>query len=243
MKKINWDYFEERPKNKQIKHLIIHSFAYPLDQLLKKWKDTEVSTHYLIDEKGNVMQLVPEDKVAYHVGKSYWNGDVSLNYTSIGIELYSPSFGQDPYPEVQINALKDLATGIIKRNDILPENVLGHSDVAPLRKVDPGRAFPWKDLAKSGVGLWMEDNAPDALKHKKTAELLSIIGFDTTDEKAALLAFLRHFMPKKVAYEQDVIHMEDTLKDRIESCPDVDEEIKDLLAKVAYTYQTKRGLK
>ena len=240
IEKINWEYFEERPKEKQIKHLIIHSFAYPVDRIIGIWKDFGVSPHYLIDENGHITQFVSEDKVAYHAGKSFWNGEESLNFSSVGIELYTPSFGQNPYPVVQINALKELAKDIIERYNILPENVVGHSDVAPTRKVDPGRAFPWKDFAEENIGLWTKNDAPDTLKDENTVDLLSIIGYDVNNERAALLAFLRHFMPEKVACEDDAIHMEDTLKDRIESCSEPDEKIKIFLAKTAYTYRTER---
>ena len=136
-----------------------------------------------------------------------------------------------------------MAYDLIKRYEIPPENIVGHSDVAPTRKVDPGKAFPWKILAEDNIGLWIKDNTPATLRNKKPSELLSIIGYDITDEKAALLAFLRHFMPERIAFEQDVLHMEDILYERVKNCQEPDDEIKVLLAKVAYIYQTKRSLK
>lgn len=236
IKKIKWDYFEERKPDKPIKHLVVHCFAFPVDKILDIWKDFKVGSHYLIDERGKIFQFVDENKTAYHVGKSFWRGEESLNFSSIGIELYSQSFGQELYPTEQIEAFKELASDIIKRYDIKPENVIGHSDIAPTRKVDPGKAFPWKDLAQNGIGFWPKEKNPDVFKDKTIKELLSIIGYDVSNEKAALFAFLRHFMPEKVAYEKDVIHMENTLPDRIKNCQPADDEIKTFLENMAFSY-------
>lgn len=116
----------------------------------------EVSAHYMIDRKGCVYTLVPEEKRAWHAGVSFWRGSVGVNARSIGIELVNPGheFGYSPFPDDQIASLIVLAQEILARHPIAPGGVVGHSDVAPARKADPGELFPWKRLAKAGIGLW-----------------------------------------------------------------------------------------
>ena len=116
----------------------------------------KVSSHYDITEDGAVHALVPEEKRAWHAGLSFWAGIRNVNASSIGIELVNPGheFGYRAFPAVQIAALKDLAGGILSRHSIPASRVLGHSDVAPARKEDPGELFPWEALAASGIGLW-----------------------------------------------------------------------------------------
>ncbi len=128
----------------------------------------EVSAHYMIWEDGRLTQLVPEDKRAWHAGVSSWQGDTDLNSRSIGIEIVNG--GHDvpradgtlpPYPEVQIAAVIELAQSILARHAIPQSRIVGHSDIAPLRKRDPGEHFPWAQLAAAGVGLWPEpEKAP-----------------------------------------------------------------------------------
>ncbi len=116
----------------------------------------EVSAHYLIDEDGTVYQLVDEGKRAWHAGISYWRGLRDINSHSIGIELANPgqTYGLKPYPEAQIKSLIALSKEIIARYSIAPENIVGHSDIAPDRKSDPGPYFPWKTLAEQGISKW-----------------------------------------------------------------------------------------
>ncbi|NJL50876.1 MAG: N-acetylmuramoyl-L-alanine amidase, partial [Blastochloris sp.] len=117
-----------------------------------------VSCHYVVEESGRVLQLVPETRRAWHAGQSHWAGDNDVNSRSIGIEIANPGhdFGCPPYPQAQIAAVAALCRDIIARHAVRPDRVLGHSDVAPLRKRDPGETFPWAELAKAGVGLWIE---------------------------------------------------------------------------------------
>jgi N-acetylmuramoyl-L-alanine amidase len=160
-------------QNERIRFLIFHYTAVDNATSLKLLTGQNVSAHYRVDGRTRipvVYGLVSEEKRAWHAGVSSWNGRVNLNDSSVGIEIVNPGFtegmlGQKtwyPYPQKQINALKTLAREIIRRYGITPDNVLGHSDIAPLRKQDPGRLFPWKVLAAQGVGAW-----PDPLRVQK----------------------------------------------------------------------------
>ena len=124
-----------------------------------------VSAHYMLWEDGRVVQLVGEDKRAWHAGVSKWQGDEDLNSRSIGIEIVNgghdwPLEGNvlPPYPEVQIEALIELCTGILERWEIPDSRIVGHSDIAPMRKQDPGEHFPWERLARAGIGLCPQAN-------------------------------------------------------------------------------------
>jgi N-acetylmuramoyl-L-alanine amidase len=116
----------------------------------------KVSAHYMVEEDGRVFRLVPEDRRAWHAGVSCWRGHRDINARSIGIELVNPGheFGYRDFPDAQIAALVVLARGILDRHPIPARNVVGHSDVAPARKTDPGERFPWRALAAAGIGLW-----------------------------------------------------------------------------------------
>ncbi len=125
--------------------------------------EAKVSAHYLIEEAGRIFTLVPEERRAWHAGVSFWKGETDINAVSIGIELVNPGheFGYRPFPEAQIVALIALMGDIRGRWTIPDRRIVGHSDVAPARKQDPGELFPWKDLARAGHGLWVEpDPAP-----------------------------------------------------------------------------------
>ncbi len=117
-----------------------------------------VSSHYLVFEDGRIVQLVAEARRAYHAGESPWEGTTDINSRSVGIEIGNQGhdFSCPAYPEPQIAAVAALCQDIVERWSIAPWRVLGHSDVAPLRKRDPGEAFPWARLAAAGVGLWVE---------------------------------------------------------------------------------------
>ena len=116
----------------------------------------KVSAHYTIDTHGCVYRHVPEERRAWHAGASFWAGEANVNGRSIGIELVNPGheFGYVPFTDDQIASLIELAQGIVARHAIPPARVLGHSDVAPARKTDPGELFPWQRLAENGIGLW-----------------------------------------------------------------------------------------
>jgi N-acetylmuramoyl-L-alanine amidase len=202
-----------------VRHVVLHytgmtSCAAALDRLCDP--KAEVSAHYLIDEDGKTYGLVPEDARAWHAGQAFWHGVRDLNSTSIGIELVNPGheFGYRPFPEPQIAALIDLLGGITARHRVLPENLVGHSDIAPARKSDPGELFPWARLAEAGFGLWPEPavavaGVPDfngALRRLSeigyavplTPELGSDIFDPATGTTDVITAFQRRFRPAKV---------------------------------------------
>ena len=152
-----------------------------------------VSAHYLVGRDGTVYQLVDERHRAWHAGASRWGADSDINSASIGIELDND--GHEPYPDVQMQALLALLADLEARYGIPRENFLGHGDVAPGRKVDPGALFPWKLLAQRGFGMWC-DGVGDTLDPRLRGDdtLLALVGYDVTNLDAAIRAFNRHFM-------------------------------------------------
>ncbi len=152
----------------------------------------KVSAHYLIDRQGRLYQLVPEERRAWHAGQSYWAGESDINSRSIGIELDNNA--SEPFDERQISTLLNLLQDIQTRHRIKPANIVGHSDVAPGRKVDPGVYFPWRRLAASGFGLWCE--SPEAVtESSETIEmLLTALGYDPRIPEASRLAFKSHYL-------------------------------------------------
>jgi N-acetylmuramoyl-L-alanine amidase len=130
--------------------------------------EAKVSSHYLVEEDGRMFRLVAEERRAWHAGRSFWKGEERVNHASIGIEIVNPGheFGYRPFPEAQIAAVIELVGDIRTRWSIEDARILGHSDVAPARKEDPGELFPWKRLAQAGHGVWAEaEPAPgDPLK-------------------------------------------------------------------------------
>lgn len=145
-----------------IRHMVVHytgmtSCRKALDRLCDS--ASEVSAHYLIDEDGTIYRLVPEDLRAWHAGVSFWHGQRDINSTSVGIEIVNPGheYGYRAFPAAQIDAFAALAQDIMHRHAIKACDVLGHSDIAPGRKTDPGELFPWQSLAAQGIGLWPED--------------------------------------------------------------------------------------
>ena len=178
--------------------LVLHYTGMPsAEAALARLTDAaaQVSAHYLIEENGSVMRLVPESKRAWHAGVSCWRGASGVNARSIGVELVNPGheFGYRPFPDAQMAALETLASDIVPRLAIPARNVVGHADVAPTRKMDPGELFDWRRLAAAGVGLWPEgiDCAP--VPEDAVASLLAAYGYDTGDLRSALVAFQRHF--------------------------------------------------
>ena len=161
--------------------------------------EAEVSAHYLIDEDGTVYQLVDEAARAWHAGVASWRGETNINSRSIGIELVNPGheFGYRAFPEAQIAALIPLCRHIVRRHDIPARNAVGHSDVAPARKTDPGELFDWARLAAEGIGLW-PDMPADPCYTVEAPGLLADIGYDISDETAAVIAFQRHFTPHRL---------------------------------------------
>ncbi len=156
--------FGPRKNGKRIEHLILHyTGMQSAFESLRRLQDktAEVSAHYLVDEDGTIHRLVPEEMRAWHAGVSYWAGETDINSTSIGIEIQNPGheWGYRPFPQPQMQAVAELCRDILDRNPhIRPYGVLGHSDIAPGRKADPGELFDWKYLASQKVGLWPEPN-------------------------------------------------------------------------------------
>lgn len=162
--------------------------------------ETRVSAHYLIDEDGSVSRLVDEDKRAWHAGVAWWRGALDVNSRSIGIELVNPGheFGYCDFPDVQMDALTSLIKAIRRRHKIPARNVVGHSDVAPQRKQDPGERFNWHKLTKAGIGLWPEGAPPVQVSQANVSAMLNAYGYDVVDFKATITAFQRHFRPERV---------------------------------------------
>lgn len=187
-----------------ISMLVIHyTEMKPVDTALARLTDPEagVSAHYLISEEGMVTQLVPEEKRAWHAGVSYWRGHKDVNSASIGIELDHPGHADGGYrgfSDAQIDALIPLAARIVKAHDIPRANVVGHSDVAPQRKIDPGELFPWEKLAEYGLCLPIPKQvaAGDPFTNDGAFMLaLERYGYDITDGVKAVEAFQRRWRP------------------------------------------------
>ncbi len=188
------------------------------EEALERLRDpaAKVSAHFLIEEDGRLFRLVPEERRAWHAGVSFWKGERDINAVSIGIELVNPGheFGYRDFPSVQIEALIALLSDIRGRWDIPDARILGHSDVAPERKQDPGERFPWKRLAEAGHGLWVEPppspGAPLGLGDEGTGVFalqagLTRLGYDCAPSgeyeprtAAAITAFQRHWRPGQV---------------------------------------------
>lgn len=164
----------------------------------------KVSAHYLVDEDGTVTALVAEADRAWHAGASWWDGRAGLNDASVGIELVNPghAWGYRPFPGAQVAALVELAAGIVRRWGIPAERVVGHSDVAPTRKEDPGELLDWPRLARAGLGLWPDAAGPLAPDPAAAEAALAAVGYPTSaqgvPQVAALRAFQRRYRPARV---------------------------------------------
>ena len=196
---------------------------------------TEVSSHYVVHEDGRIIQCVPEAKRAWHAGASSWAGETDVNSCSIGIEIVNGGhdFGLPDYPLRQIAAVIALCKGIVIRRKIAPHRVLGHSDVSPGRKQDPGEKFPWQLLADSGVGQYVRPagiasgptmtvgNSGDNVRALQEAladygygvPVSGIYDFPTVE---VVTAFQRHFRPQQVDGIADVSTV-NTLKNLLQS--------------------------
>ena len=195
-------YFNERPS--KVSALVLHCSAHDTEDMIAVLQKEELSAHYVVGLNGDVVQLVPEEKRAWHAGISSWREFENLNHNSIGIEISSLSMGQEPYSEKQIKSVMELCQEIIKRHQIPARNVVGHSDIAPTRKPDPGVAFPWKLLAENGVGLWYDLQDAEKIAENNPEILLKRIGYNTENLPAAMTAFCRHFIPQEVEIRQDI---------------------------------------
>ena len=168
----------------------------------------EVSAHYLITEEGEVVRLVAEEKRAWHAGVSYWRGHTDVNGKSIGIELDHPghALGYREFSEAQFEALVPLLARIVRTYDIPRANVVGHSDVAPARKIDPGELFPWDRLAEYKLCLARPEKLElgDPFDNDGAFYLaLERFGYDIADGRKAVEAFQRRWRPEKIDGEID----------------------------------------
>ena len=196
MKEKLLSYYNVRQKNK-IDMIVIHAAAQKsINELVDVLEEREVSAHYVVGVDGEVVKLVDEKNRAWHAGVGVWNGEHDINSYSIGIELCNGLFGEEKYPKVQMEALKELCLDIMNRYDIKPYNVIGHADMAPNRKIDPGSMFDWKYMAKNGIGIWYDLKTFEVIKPNRVEEALNCIGYGTEDVVMTEWAFLRHYNPK-----------------------------------------------
>lgn len=176
-----------------------------LDHLIDP--QTQVSAHYLVDEDGTIYQLVNEENTAWHAGISFWRGNKNVNNISIGIEIANPGhqFGYRPFPPIQMQSVSELCKGIIARHHINKVNVVGHSDIAPQRKMDPGELFNWKWLSEQGIGLWPPPQSTTCNLQPETA--LTELGYEPpqNDEHLSkiITAFQRHYRPSGITGKWD----------------------------------------
>ncbi len=210
----------------RIHQIVIHYTVADESRALRLLTGKQVSSHYLIAEyapKGGqvptLYQLVPEDQAAWHAGISAWRGTTNLNETSIGIELVNQGYTQvlgitrcQPYPPAQIKLLSQLLRQIVARYQIAPENIVGHSDIAPQRKSDPSACFPWQQLAKEGLGAWPQPNRVahflqqratlSAISNQELLPLLRRYGYfiapkaTPEQQRKVIKAFQMHFQPE-----------------------------------------------
>ena len=190
--------FDERRPNFVIIHATSNDTA---EQALRTLTDParRVSSHYLIGRDGRIYQLVDERARAWHAGESKWGATTDLNSVSLGIEL--DNNGDELFPDVQISALLTLLNGMRERYAIPAANYLGHADIAPRRKVDPSRRFPWETLARQGFGLWCDPPLPEPPAAMDTTLALRALGYDVSAPEPAILAFKRHFVQDETTPE------------------------------------------
>jgi N-acetylmuramoyl-L-alanine amidase len=203
-------------RNAPIDMLLLHytgmqSAQAALDRLCDP--AAKVSAHYVVDEDGTTYQLVEEEFRAWHAGAAYWARTKDINAQAIGIEIVNPGheFGYRAFPLRQMESVRTLAKEIMGRHNIAPSRVLGHSDVAPLRKEDPGELFDWRYLAENGVGLWPQLKSC-AWSDAEFLLKLGAYGYDLEGPQgtepakarhAAVLAFSRHFRPTRLTSVPD----------------------------------------
>ncbi|MEI5677952.1 MULTISPECIES: N-acetylmuramoyl-L-alanine amidase [unclassified Mesorhizobium] len=200
--------------------IILHYTGMATGEAAEAWlcdPASEVSSHYLVHEDGRIVQMVRESDRAWHAGKSSWRGETDINSWSVGIEIVNPghTLGYKAFPKRQIEAVIGLCGGIFGRHGIVPERILAHSDVAPGRKVDPGEKFPWRILAQSGVGHFVEPartrkglslkSGDEGVAVEQLQSMLALFGygieitgiFDLSTE-IVVAAFQRHFRVSRV---------------------------------------------
>lgn len=157
---------------------------------------TQVSAHYVIDDNGEVIQMLNDYLRAWHAGTGSWGKNTDINSSSIGIEL--DNNGKEPFSEAQITSLMALLSRLKKEYNIPIQNILGHSDIAPGRKQDPSIYFPWKTLAENGFGTWYDETSENAPLDFNPELGLRLIGYNTKNLNSAVSAFKLHYMQKEV---------------------------------------------
>lgn len=220
--------------------IILHYTGMPDEGEALQWlcnPVSQVSAHYFVFEDGRVLQLVPEARRAWHAGVSFWDGETDINSRSIGIEIANPGHPGDlpPFPDVQIESVIALTKDIMSRWRMPPHRILGHSDVAPGRKLDPGEAFPWERLHREGIGHWVPpasirdgrffSRGDRGMPVEALQAMLAMYGygvkitgvFDEDTEKV-IAAFQRHFRPERVDGVADASTIT-TLRDLIAKRP------------------------
>ncbi|AOF91141.1 N-acetylmuramoyl-L-alanine amidase [Sinorhizobium sp. RAC02] len=212
--------FGERAGGREPDIILLHYTGMETADGALKWlraPESQVSCHYFVHEDGRVEQLVREADRAWHAGKSLWKGEADINSASIGVEIANAGHpgGLPDFPEAQVNAVVELCLDCGRRWKITPERVLAHSDVAPIRKVDPGEKFPWNRLHAAGVGHWVEPSPIAGGRFFQQGDtgqpvealqtMLSLYGYGTEingyySEKTEgdVAAFQRHFRPERV---------------------------------------------
>ncbi|NBX04305.1 MAG: N-acetylmuramoyl-L-alanine amidase [Alphaproteobacteria bacterium] len=165
----------------------------------------KVSAHYVVDEDGTVYQLVAEEHRAWHAGVSSWRGHTNINQRSIGIEIVNPGheFGYRPFHTIQMEAVATLCKNILSRHNIPARNVVGHSDVAPSRKEDPGELFDWKFLAEQGVGFFPDAPKAIVISAAPDIQMLAEYGYEISDPIKTIIAFQRHFRQDSLTEQWD----------------------------------------
>jgi N-acetylmuramoyl-L-alanine amidase len=182
-------------------YVIIHHTAQDsLAQTIKTFTltRTQVSSHYVIGRDGEVVQMLNDYLRSWHAGRGRWGNDTDLNSASIGIELDNNGF--EPFTEKQIESLLLVLKRLKSKYSVPVANFIGHSDIAPGRKVDPSPYFPWKELANEGYGFWYDEiiNAEQDLEHFNSLDALRIIGYDISDSSAAIQSFKVHFIQRDI---------------------------------------------
>lgn len=222
--------------------ILLHYTGMETSAAALEWlcrEESQVSCHYFVHEDGRIDQLVPEVRRAWHAGKSFWKGETDINSCSIGIEIANPGHpgGLPDFPERQIQAVVELCRDCGERWQIAPQRVLAHSDVAPIRKVDPGEKFPWDVLFRRGVGHWVEPAPVGGGRYFQRGDrgqpvealqsMLSLYGYAVEitgmfceQTEGAVAAFQRHFRQSRVDGIADASTI-DTLHRLLASLPNL----------------------
>lgn len=192
-----------RPDGAVVDVLVLHYTELPLAESLAILRDgtreLRVSSHYVLAEDGTAYRLVAENRMAWHAGRSWWRGRAGLNATSIGVEIVNLHGDRHDYPPRQVAALIELCRAILARHPaITPRNVVGHSDIAPKRKIDPGLRFPWQSLADAGIGMWPRaTQRPFASDNQAALQRLGYAPPGDVESRDIVAAFQRHFRPAR----------------------------------------------